>query len=119
MKIYFPIIELIDRYVIASIKQEKIGENLAEFEYYHQQIALMDLELIKKDIDDLREIHLSIWELEKDLKSGKESSLPLEEIGRRAISIRDLNNQRIAVKNRVAEKLSCPIREIKKDHLSE
>jgi hypothetical protein len=57
--------------------------------------------------------------LEKELKSGRENELPLEEIGRRAIKIRDWNNKRVSIKNAMAEKLSCPVREIKKDHLSE
>jgi hypothetical protein len=43
----------------------------------------------------------------------------MDEIGRRAIAIRDLNNKRITLKNSMAEKLKCNIREIKHDHLSE
>jgi len=53
------------------------------------------------------------------LKAGREQELPLEEIGRRAIAIRDHNNRRIAIKNALAEQLECPVREIKRDHLSE
>jgi len=42
----------------------------------------------------------------------------LEEIGRRAIAIRDWNNKRLVLKNSAAELLKCDVREIKKDHLS-
>lgn len=52
-------------------------------------------------------------------QKGTEANLPLEEIGRRAIKIRDWNNRRIALKNSMAEKLDCTVREIKKDHLSQ
>ena len=45
--------------------------------------------------------------------------LSLQEIGRRAIAIRDFNNQRIAYKNSVARILGHPVREIKQDHLAD
>ena len=64
-------------------------------------------------------IRNQIWNLEAELKTGRETELALEEIGRRAIAIRDHNNTRIALKNTMAEKLNCPVREIKKEHLSE
>jgi hypothetical protein len=64
-------------------------------------------------------IHNEIWELEAELKTGREAELALEEIGRRAIAIRDHNNKRVALKNAMAEKLNCLVREIKQDHLSE
>jgi hypothetical protein len=64
-------------------------------------------------------VHNTIWDLESELKTGREAELPLEEIGRRAIAIRDHNNERIRIKNAIAERLECPVREIKQDHLSE
>ena len=48
-----------------------------------------------------------------------EDQLELAEIGRRAIEIRDWNNKRVKLKNTIAEKLGCVVREIKKDHASE
>ena len=49
-----------------------------------------------------------------------EAELPLEEIGRRAILIRDWNNKRVAIKNHIAEQLKTDqVRETKTDHLSE
>lgn len=119
MKIFFPVIELLDRLAISEIKHEKTSNNLEELSYYADQAKMFDLELIKEELSNLKKIHSEIWELEKELKSGKESDLTLEEIGRRAIIIRNKNNERIRLKNKMAEKLSCPIREIKKDHLSE
>jgi hypothetical protein len=64
-------------------------------------------------------IHREIWSLEAELKSGREAELSLADIGSRAIQIRNYNNSRISLKNLIAEKLGCRVREIKQDHLSE
>lgn len=121
MNVTFPVVELVDRYAIAMTKHHKAnGINQQEMDYYQTQIDKFPLALIEDDLAILLDIHNKIWDLESDLKSGRESNLPLEEIGRRAILIRDWNNKRIAVKNRVAEKLAADtVREVKKDHLSE
>jgi thiamine kinase-like enzyme len=115
---FFPVIELVDRYSIACLKYEKTQANKEELDFYKQHLASYDIISISKEIDELYNIHKQIWELESQLKSGKENEIPLEEIGRRAIAIRDLNNKRIKLKNLAAEKLNCPVREIKQDHLS-
>ena len=118
----FPVIELVDRYVIAKLKNIKTnGANQTEYDFYHKQFVLgeYDLDLIKEEIQKLFDIHSGIWMLEAELKSGREAELSLEELGLRAIKIRDLNNQRIKLKNIIAEKLGCRVIEIKKDHLSE
>lgn len=119
MNIVFPIIELVDRYTIAKLKFNKTGANIVELEFYQTQLDQFDTTDIMSDLVHLYEIHSEIWELEADLKKGAESNFPLEEIGRRAIKIRDWNNRRIALKNSMAEKLNCHVREIKQDHLSQ
>ena len=115
----FPVIEIVDRYSIAKLKFDKTGANFAELEFYQKQLANFDIESIKFDLTHLYDIHSEIWQLESDLKRGTESNLPLEEIGRRAIKIRDWNNRRIALKNAMAEKLNCNVREVKQEHLSQ
>ena len=115
----FPVIELFDRLAIARVKHQRTGKNQVELDYYLSQTRHLDLWLVNTELINLQQIHNEIWELEKELKSGKEKELPLDEIGRRAIKIRDWNNKRIGIKNTMAEKLCCPVREIKKDHLSE
>jgi hypothetical protein len=116
----FPVIELIDRLAIANIKfQRTAGANLEELDWYSDQVARFDLESVADLYKDLIRIHNEIWELESLLKTGREQELGLEEIGRRAVKIRDWNNKRIAIKNQIAEKLGCVVREIKKDHLSQ
>ena len=115
----FPVIELVDRLAIATIKWQRTQSNQEELEWYQQQVAEFDQTVISQDMLVLQRIHNAIWELEKELKSGQEQSLSLEEIGRRAIEIRNLNNQRIQLKNKMAQSLDCPVREIKHDHLSQ
>jgi hypothetical protein len=115
----FPIIELVDRLAIAEIKFKKTKANEEELLWYMNQALHINLTSIVDEYEDLKLIHNEIWELESELKTGRESELTLEEIGRRAIAIRNHNNKRVALKNSMAQKLNCPVREIKQDHLSE
>jgi hypothetical protein len=115
----FPIIELVDRLAIAEVKFQRTKANEEELLWYMNQALRIDISEIVDEYEDLKRIHNEIWELEAELKTGREAELSLEEIGRRAIAIRDHNNKRVALKNIIAEKLNCSVREIKKDHLSE
>jgi hypothetical protein len=116
---FFPVIELVDRYVIACLKYDKTQANKEELEFYKDSLANYDITSISDELTKLYDIHSQIWQLEALLKSGRESELELSELGRRAIAIRNLNNIRIKLKNKIAEKLGCRVREIKRDHLSE
>lgn len=115
----FPIIELLDRFVIAKIKLAKTNANQEEYNFYAKQLVHLDLSNVWHLLDEIEKIHLNIWSLEWQLKSGVEDQLSLEEIGRRAIEIRNQNNQRIKIKNQLAELLNCQVREIKHNHLSD
>lgn len=116
---FFPVLELIDRLCIARLKWEKTQANDQELLWYEQQWArLPGSPELNQHIQDLTAIHREIWNLEWQLKSGVEHELPLDEIGRRAIAIRDWNNRRLVIKNSAAELLNCKVREIKKHHLS-
>ena len=119
MSYRFPVIELLDRLAIAEVKWTRFQNNQSELDWYRGETSQFDFELIKELFEELKSIHNKIWDLESLLKNGREDELSLEEIGRRAISIRDWNNKRVAIKNVLAEKLGCPVREVKKDHLSE
>jgi len=120
MSIFFPIIELLDRLVIAQIKMTKSGnENQAEYNFYIDQANQYDLSKVDQLLKDLEAVHLQIWSLESDLRKGLESNLGYEEIGRRAVEIRNWNNKRIQIKNQMAEILNCEVREVKIDHISQ
>jgi hypothetical protein len=115
----FPVIELFDRLAIAEIKWQKSQKNKSELDWYRSQIVGLNFESIQDLYTELLATHNHIWNKESELKSGKDHELSLEEIGRRALQIRDLNNQRLKLKNAMAERLGCSVREIKKDHLSQ
>ena len=115
----FPVIEIFDRLAVAQIRWEKTQANSIELAWYTNQVKESDLIQVNSLFEDLKNIHRNIWNLESELKSGCEAKLSYDELGRRAVKIRDLNNIRIALKNQIAETLNCPVREIKKNHLSE
>jgi len=116
----FPIIELVDRYAIAELKAFKTNSaNQVEVDFYREQLRPYDLAVVADEMNELYNIHSEIWNLESELKSGMEAQLELAEIGRRAIQIRDWNNKRVALKNLIADKLGCTVREIKSNHISE
>jgi hypothetical protein len=112
------LIELVDRYCIAQVKLSILGNNQEEFDFYKEQLSSeFDINLVQQDLNELTEIHRKIWDMEDDFKKCVvELKYPLEEIGRRAILIRDINIDRYAIKNRIAEKLNNPIREKKRYH---
>lgn len=124
---FLPQLELIDRLCIARIKFERInGSNKDELDWYEDRykeliadLSQDQLDQLQNDIEEITRIHNKIWDLEWQLKSGVEHLLPLDEIGRRAIAIRDWNNKRITYKNSIAALFGLKLREIKTDHLSD
>lgn len=110
----FPLIELLDRYIIANLKYEKLRTNYEEVEFYINQLKDYNLDLIKDELEQLAEIHRRIWALEDDFKNFTvDNKYDLSEIGRRAILVRNTNYERYLMKNKIAEKLNDPVREKK------
>jgi len=124
---FLPVLELIDRLCIARIKYKRTNSaNQDELDWYEDKYSQLvktltadQRETLDHNIQEITVIHNRIWDLEWQLKSGVEHLLPLDEIGRRAIAIRDWNNRRITYKNSIAELFSLKMREIKTDHLSD
>ncbi len=118
---FLPVLELIDRLCIARVKHVRTqGANQVELAWYENKFRqLPQSQTLDQAIADITDIHHAIWDLEWQLKSGVEQMLSLQEIGRRAIAIRDFNNRRIALKNTVAKILQHPVMEIKQDHLAD
>jgi hypothetical protein len=114
--------EMIDRYSILLLKKDRLPEHAAvqeecsrfaiELEIYQEQ------EYVREHLDLLVKVNGQIWDLESDIRRGREGELGLEEVGRRALLIRDLNAERIRLKNRVAERHG-EFKEIKVDHASD
>ena len=111
----FPLIELLDRYCIAALKFEKLGNNQAELEFYTMQLKDFDMDSSSVELAELTDIHRRIWNLEDDFKKYTvELKYSLEEVGRRAIEVRNINAERYTLKNKIVDKLNDPIKEMKK-----
>lgn len=58
-----------------------------------------------------------VWKRESDIRKGKEGEMTLEEIGRRALEIRDWNKVRVSLKDTISKEVGG-FRHIKVDHAS-
>jgi hypothetical protein len=115
----FPVIEIVDRYTIAVVKHEKTnGANQEELYFYLEQMKEANINPSDVKVIELIEHHRYVWSLEDDFKKAKIDALPLEEIGRRALYIRDIGYRRVDLKNALAESVGDPVREIKQDHVT-
>jgi hypothetical protein len=114
--------ELVDKLSILS-RKIYFGEEVAisEHRYIEQQLTKARLpgKLISNVIR-LTSMNIEIWNLEHEMRKGAEggSPYPLEEVGRRAIKIRDLNRKRIEYKNIINDLVGNLYRETKVNHLS-
>jgi hypothetical protein len=117
----YPLSELIDRYSILLLKQARLPGGISTYESSQFQEAIQQsgikYQKLVDWIDDFKEINGRIWDLESDIRRGKENILGLEEVGRRALAIRDINKERIALKNKIAAQLG-EFEDIKVDHRS-
>lgn len=117
--------DVCDRFSILTLKKERLPENEdIDGEY----------KLIKKEFDKLARgvtglkikplyfklynCNRIIWDLESDIRKGLDNRLTLEEVGKRAISIRDWNRDRVLIKNEI-NKLFNEFGDVKIDHASE
>jgi len=57
--------------------------------------------------------------LESEIRRGKEKELGLEEVGKRAIDIREFNKKRISIKNEIVGLTHSGFRDVKMNHASE
>jgi hypothetical protein len=89
-----------------------MGKMMSELK---MRVSLADL------IEKLFIVNHKIWELEADIREGREEELGLEEVGKRAISIRNLNKERITIKNEINRRFDPEnyYQEIKVNHRSE
>ncbi len=128
-----PLGEIIDRYSILKLKLERLprldksGNTVRqiikkEFAAYEKAIQEFKDEKIKVKsswITKLYKINGKIWDLEADIRQGKEGMLGLEEVGRRAIKIRSINQERVTMKNLITKESKTGYFEIKINHATE
>ena len=110
--------EVVDRYSILLLKSERTDLNVVD-EIEHYKSCVDSYEDSEFWVEKLKQINSRIWDLESDIRKGKEKLLGLKEVGRRALLIRNINNERVACKNEITELYKEGYAETKKDHASE
>ena len=111
-----PLSEILDRYTITKLKSERTDEDVSdELRTYKKEIDNPDYversNQIISFIDRLYEINGELWDTEGDIRKGVE--MPLDEIGRLALKVRDLNCKRNEIKAEIVETFSEGFKEIK------
>jgi|TARA_Y100000310_G_C20543078_1_gene744268 hypothetical protein len=111
-----PLSEILDRYTITKLKSERTDENVSEeLKVYKNEIDNSNYTKkyneILQFIDRLYEINGKLWDTEGDIRNGVD--MPLDEIGRLALKVRDLNCERNGIKAEVVDTFSEGFKELK------
>ena len=123
--VVMPICELCDRLTIAYLKMERLSNHELDKDGLARQIAYYETGIdpsiprLSCLLDDLKLINGQIWDAEYDIRKGLDDELGLEEIGRRALKIRNLNRIRVSIKNAITELANQPeFADCKMNHVS-
>ena len=112
--------DVVDRWTIAYLKNTRGGvDTIEEIDSYLEYCKGYDQKTISDAFAMLLKHNGDIWSLESDIRKGKEGELGLEEVGRRALQIREYNKLRIEVKNKINNQYNEGFQEIKVKHSSE
>ena len=105
-----PLSEIIDRYTITLLKSQRTDEDVSEeLNAYKKEIP--NGKSIDVFIDRMYEINGKIWDTEGDIRRGVD--MPLEEVGRLALIVRDLNQIRNGIKGEIVDEFAEGFKEIK------
>ena len=105
-----PLSEIIDRYTITLLKSERTDEDVSE-ELAAYKKELPDTDIAQTFVDRMYEINGKIWETEGDIRKG--ADMPLDEVGRLAIRVRELNQIRNGIKGEIVDEFAEGFKEIK------
>lgn len=110
--------DVFDRYTICQLKSERLSLDFSsELRELSKEIG--NYSFLGYYIEKLYKINSAIWDLESDIRKGNEGLLGLEEVGRRALKIRDFNNYRVFLKNEINSKLGTGFIDVKMNHSSQ
>lgn len=114
--------EVIDKLSILSRKIYFGEENaISEHRHLEKQLDAMGIDgkLVTNTIR-ITQQNVEIWNLEHEMRKVAEGpgQFTYEEVGKRAVKIRDLNRKRIEYKNIINDLLGNQFRETKVNHLS-
>jgi hypothetical protein len=110
--------EILDRYSICLLKTERLQVDISdEINALRAEVDKLPND-VRHFVGELKEVNGQIWTLEADIRQGKEGILGNEEVGRRALAIREWNNKRVELKNKVNSILANGFLDIKGNHAS-
>lgn len=127
----YPIDELLDKRSIIRLKIERIEGNeekdklKEEYENYTKAIqeyieeGVCTAEQVADWDKRLYEANGTTWDLETKIRKGQVGDLPLDEIGRTAIKIRESNGVRVRIKSEIVVKTGIGYKDIKINHASQ
>ena len=108
-QIVTPLPEVVDRYTIARLKLERLDDTQIdvesmkeEIEYYKSGIDFEN-EKLSELANDLYTVNGRIWDTESSIRMGLDKQMTLNEVGSRALRVRDLNRIRMKVKNDIID----------------
>lgn len=118
---HYSIGDLLDRLSIVLLKEERQPEidvskekrDLEEAVDFWKNLTFNRQVYANAALEELKRLNGMIWDRESDIRRGKEKILGLEEVGRRAIEIRDINVLRVEQKNKINAEFACGYQEIK------
>ena len=126
----YPLDELIDKTSIIKLKFERIEklEDRGIWANYLKEYSMAIGEYIgdgtctAEQVEDwferLYEANATTWNLEADIRKGKDEELGLEKIGKLAIEIRENNSIRIMIKAEIVEVIGKGYKDFKENHIS-
>ena len=115
--------DVVDRYSIAELKVRRLGTPESHAERAMFRAGVEELVLAHPHLNwanmvlDMIYINGRIWDLESAVRAG-ELDGDLTEVGRRAIAIRKVNAERVAMKNMINMFLGQGVQDVKQDHTS-
>ena len=127
----YPLDELLDKRSIILLKIERIPDietkhRLArEIMDYSEEIGVFIGQGICTEQQvlewhkELSKINGEIWDLEADIRKGQLENLSLEDVGKRAIKIRELNGKRVGIKSHIVNVIGIGYVDVKVNHASE
>jgi len=85
---------------------------------YLKDLESADRLKFHQDFCKLADLNNAIWDLEYAIRIAADAEFPLETIGRRALEIRDLNSERVALINEINRYSKSGFQDVKMKHVS-
>lgn len=111
--------ELIDKYTILLIKNEKITDKVKlenvrkEADLLEHKISSLKLQEIDTHISDLKSVNLELWEIEDEIRIKEKEKDFGDRFVELARSVYVTNDKRFEHKNKINQKYGSSLKEVK------